>query len=81
MSIIYNDTDEKSSLQRKVLADLRAKQSAKPLIDGSTPTGSNFDDTSEPDYCSECKFPTKSAMWLGLLVVAVIAVFLIVGVL
>lgn len=69
MSIIYNDTQEKSELQRKILAELREKQTTTSLTEGASVT--TFDDASNPDYHHEPM--AKSTMWILILIAAVIA--------
>lgn len=71
MSIIYNDTNERSDLQRKIAAELREKQASKPLVDGAKLSGDNavneFDD---PEYTRDFRATSTTGLW----VIAVIAV-------
>ena len=45
MSIIYNDTQEKTELQRRIVAELREKQAATPLNEA----GQSLSSFDEPD--------------------------------
>ena len=65
MSIIYNDTQEKSELQRKITAELRAKQEAASSNEVKQSLTS-FDD---PDYSREIKL-SKTTIWVIILVAA-----------
>ena len=69
MSIIYNDTQEKSELQRRIQAELRQKQLAKPLDEGSTSL-SSFDDTADADYTRDFRrSPLPGWLW-GVMIIA-----------
>ncbi len=43
MAIIYNKTEEKTELQQKVLADLRAKQATSALDGDAARLGADYD--------------------------------------
>lgn len=79
MSIIYNDTEEKSELQRRIVADMRAKQLSHDVTKDEAGRAA-FDDTSDPDYASECQFNRPAIMIVGvvagLLILIVLAYLL-----
>lgn len=72
MSIIYNDTQEKSELQRKITAELRAKQEAASSNEAKQSLIS-FDD---PDYSREIKL-SKTTIWVIILAVAALLAVLL----
>lgn len=76
MSIIYNDTAEKSELQRRVMADLREKQTSKPLNEG-TKKLTEFDDLGNPAY-TDGLHHTGSLRWLAVAVVLALLIGLMV---
>lgn len=65
MSIVYNNTEEKTELQQKIMAELRQKQATKPLTDGASVTSLG------DDYVKSNM--SRSTMWIIVLVIAVIA--------
>ena len=79
MSIIYNDTEEKSELQRRIVADMRAKQLSHDGVKDEV-RRVDFDATSDPDYASECRFNRPAIMAVGvaagLLILIVLAYLL-----
>lgn len=74
MSIIYNDTQEKSELQRQIMAELREKQAAKPLNEA----GRSLTSFDEPDYSREVSMSPATRWVIILIAMAVLAVVLFV---
>lgn len=72
MSIIYNDTQEKSELQRQIMAELREKQAAKPLNEA----GQSLTSFDEPDYSREVSMSPATRWVIILIAMAVLAVVL-----
>lgn len=75
MSIIYNDTQEKSELQRRITAELRAKQEARSTNEANRVNATGgYDD---PDYSRDVKLSgsAKRIAIALILVVCLIGVF------
>lgn len=72
MSIIYNDTQEKSELQRQIMAELREKQAAKPLNEA----GQSLTSFDEPDYSREVSMSPATRWVIIIIAMAVLAVAL-----
>ena len=72
MSIIYNDTQEKSELQRQIMAELREKQASKPLNEA----GQSLTSFDEPDYSREVSMSPATRWVIILIAMAVLAVVL-----
>ncbi len=73
MAIIYNKTEEKTELQQKVLADLRAKQAAS-ASDGDT-AGLDTDYDNRAGATDEIK---TIRLWLVVAVMLITAVLVVV---
>ena len=73
MAIIYNKTEEKTELQQKVLADLRAKQAAS-APDGDT-ARLDTDDDNRAGATDEIK---TIRLWLVVAVMLITAVLVVV---
>ena len=76
MSIIYNDTQEKTELQRRIMAELREKQAAKPLNEA----GQSLTSFDEPDYSREVSISPAARWVIILIVMVVVAVVLFIAV-
>lgn len=76
MSIVYNNTEEKSELQQRIMADLREKQNRQSSDEGKPSQLTKFDDLSNPAY-TEGLHQTGSLRWLG----AVVAIVALIGLL
>lgn len=72
MSIIYNDTQEKTELQRRIVAELREKQAATPLNEA----GQSLSSFDEPDYSREVSMSPATRWVIILIAMAVLAVVL-----
>lgn len=75
MSIIYNDTQEKSELQKRITAELREKQNRSGKVEGSS---YQHKDTFTPgdEYQKDLE-PANMTAWVWIIIV-VIAVGLII---
>lgn len=69
MSIIYNDTEEKSDLQRRIAAELQEKKASKPANEGVKLA--SFKDTDEPDYSSHFT-RSNATFWVGAAIAVII---------
>lgn len=79
MSIIYNDTQEKSDLQRRISAELREKRAGRPL-NGGAKIDSQFDDLGDADYVKDLK-PTTTLAWAWVIIaIAVVALLIFIAV-
>ena len=72
MSIIYNDTQEKTELQRRIVAELREKQAATPLNEA----GQSLRSFDEPDYSREVSMSPATRWVIILLAMVALAVVL-----
>ena len=73
MAIIYNKTEEKTELQQKVLADLRAKQAASALNGDAASLGTDYDNRA--GATDEIK---TIRLWLVVAVMLITAVLVVV---
>lgn len=73
MAIIYNKTEEKTELQQKVLADLRAKQAASALDGDTARLGADYDNRA--GATDEIK---TIRLWLVVAVMLITAVLVVV---
>ena len=73
MAIIYNKTEEKTELQQKVLADLRAKQATSALDGDTARLGADYDNRA--GATDEIK---TIRLWLVVAVMLITAVLVVV---
>ena len=73
MAIIYNKTEEKTELQQKVLADLRAKQAASASDGDAVRLGTDYDNRA--GAADEIK---TTRLWLVVAVMLITAVLVVV---
>ena len=73
MAIIYNKTEEKTELQQKVLADLRAKQAASASDSDTAHLGTDYDNRA--GATDEIK---TIRLWLVVAVMLITAVLVVV---